>query len=216
MDIFFLGHSSFKMKGKSATVITDPFDPQMVGLKFPKNEADIVTVSHNHEDHNRTDLVIGTKMVITGAGEYEIMGVSIVGIEVDHDATGGTERGKNVIYVFEIDDVRIAHLGDLGHKPSDKVIEQMGDIDVLMIPVGGVYTIGPRDAVDIAKEFESPFIIPMHYKTAGINVEVFGKLSAVDDFLKESGYEVERLDKLVIKKDLINYEQRKVVVLEKK
>lgn len=216
MDISYLGHSSFKIKGKSATVITDPFDPTMVGLKYPKNEADIVTVSHNHDDHNKTDLIIDTKMIITSAGEYEIMGVSVIGIEVDHDASGGTERGKNVIFVFEIDGIRIAHLGDLGHKPSDKIIEQMGDIDALMIPVGGVYTIGARDAVDVVKEFESPFIIPMHYKMAGMNEKVFGKLSTVDDFLKESGYEVERLDKLSIKKELINYEQRKVYVLEKR
>ncbi len=216
MDIYFLGHSSFKIKGRSATVITDPFDPVMVGLKYPKNEADIVTVSHDHNDHNRTDLIANTKMIITGAGEYEIMGVSIVGIEVDHDATGGTDRGKNVIYVIEIDGVRIAHLGDLGHKPSDKVVEQMGDIDVLLIPIGGVYTIGLKDAVDIAKEFESPYIVPMHYKMEGMNEETFGKLSTVDEFLKESGYEVERSDKLIIKKDLINYEQRKVVVLEKR
>jgi len=216
MDIIYLGHSSFKIKGKTATVITDPFDPAMVGLKYPRNEADIVTVSHNHDDHNNTGLIVNTKMIITSAGEYEIMGISIVGIEVDHDATGGSERGKNVIYIFETDGVRIAHFGDLGHKLSDKIIEQMGDIDVLMIPVGGIYTIGPRDAVDVAKEFESPFIIPMHYKMAGMNEKVFGKLSTIDDFLRESGYEIERLDKLSIKKELINYEQRKVIILEKR
>ncbi len=216
MDITYLGHSSFKLRGKTAAVITDPFDPTMVGLKFPKNEADIVTVSHDHEDHNKVDLVINTKMVISGAGEYEIMGVSVIGVETDHDASGGGERGKNIIYVFEVDGVRIAHLGDLGHKLSDKIIEQLGDVDVLMIPVGGVYTIGPRDAVDIAKEFDCPYIIPMHYKTAGINEENFGKLNTVDDFLKESGYEVEKIDKLILKKELINYEQRKVVIIEKK
>lgn len=216
MDIIYLGHSSFKIKGKTATVVTDPFDPVMVGLKYPKNEADIVTISHNHDDHNKVDLVSNPKMVINMAGEYEIMGVSIIGIEVDHDAVGGEERGKNVIFVFEIDEIRIAHFGDLGHKPSDKIVEQIGDIDVLMVPVGGVYTIGPRDAVDIAKEFDSPYIIPMHYRAPGMNESVFGKLSNLDDFLKESGYEVEKLDKLSIKKELINYETRKVIVLEKR
>lgn len=216
MEIIYLGHSSFKLKGKSGTVIVDPFDPAAVGLKFPKNEADIVTVSHDHLDHNKVDLVVNTKMVIKGAGEYEVMGVSVVGIELDHDATGGTERGKNVIYVIEVDGVRIAHLGDLGHKPSDKVVEQMGNIDVLMIPVGGVYTIGPRDAVEVAKEFDSPYILPMHYKVQGMNEATFAKLSTLEDFLKESGYEVEKLDKLSVKKELINYEIRKVIVLEKK
>ncbi len=216
MDIIYLGHSSFKLKGRSAAVITDPFDPEMVGLKYAKNEADIVTVSHNHKDHNRTDLVSGTKMVIDTAGEYEVMGVSIVGIEVDHDSVGGEERGKNVIFTFEIDGIRVAHFGDLGHKPTDKITEQMGDIDVLLLPVGGIYTIGAKDAADIAKEYDSPYVLPMHYKTPGMNEDVFQKLSPVDEFLKECGYEVERTDKLSIKKELINYEVRKAVVMEKK
>ena len=216
MDIVYLGHSSFKLKGKKATVITDPFDPVYVGLKYPKNDADIVTVSHNHNDHNKADLIDNVKMVINGAGEYEIMGVSIIGIETDHDASGGEERGKNIIFILEVDGLRIAHFGDLGHKLSEKLMEQMGDIDVLMIPVGGEYTIGHKQAVDIAKEFESPYVLPMHYKMPGMNEEVFGKLSGVDEFLKELGYEVERSDKLNIKKELVNHDQRKTVVLEKK
>ena len=216
MDIVYLGHSSFKLKGKKATVITDPFDPVYVGLKYPKNDADIVTVSHNHNDHNKADLIDNVKMVINGAGEYEIMGVSIIGIETDHDASGGEERGKNIIFILEVDGLRIAHFGDLGHKLSEKLMEQMGDIDVLMIPVGGEYTIGHKQAVDIAKEFESPYVLPMHYKMPGMNEEVFGRLSGVDEFLKELGYEVERSDKLNIKKELVNHDQRKTVVLEKK
>jgi len=216
MDIVYLGHSSFKLKGKKATVITDPFDPVYVGLKYPKNDADIVTVSHNHNDHNKADLIDNVKMVINGAGEYEIMGVSIIGIETDHDASGGEERGKNIVFILEVDGLRIAHFGDLGHKLSEKLMEQMGDIDVLMIPVGGEYTIGHKQAVDIAKEFESPYVLPMHYKMPGMNEEVFGKLSGVDEFLKELGYEVERSDKLNIKKELVNHDQRKTVVLEKK
>ena len=216
MDIVYLGHSSFKLKGKKATVITDPFDPVYVGLKYPKNDADIVTVSHNHNDHNKADLIDNVKMVINGAGEYEIMGVSIIGIETDHDASGGEERGKNIVFILEVDGLRIAHFGDLGHKLSEKLMEQMGDIDVLMIPVGGEYTIGHKQAVDIAKEFESPYVLPMHYKMPGMNEEVFGRLSGVDEFLKELGYEVERSDKLNIKKELVNHDQRKTVVLEKK
>jgi L-ascorbate metabolism protein UlaG (beta-lactamase superfamily) len=216
MDITYLGHSSFKLKGRLSSVITDPFDPVMVGIKYPRNEADIVTISHNHDDHNKSELILGKKMVITTAGEYEIMGISIIGLEVDHDVSGGEERGKNVIYIFEIDGIRLAHLGDLGHKLTDKTIEQVGDIDVLMLPVGGEYTIGPKDAVDVAKEFSPPYIIPMHYKVNGINEKIFGKLAGVEDFLKESGYDVERLDKLSIKKDLINYETSKVVILEKR
>ena len=123
MDIIYLGHSSFKIKGKTASVITDPFDPEMVGLKYPKNEADIVSVSHDHNDHNKIDLVSNVDMVVRTAGEYEIKGISIIGIEVDHDSSGGQERGKNIIFVFEVDGIRVAHFGDLGHKLTDKIIE---------------------------------------------------------------------------------------------
>jgi len=216
MDIVYLGHSSFRIKGRNATVVTDPFDPSDVGLKYTRTEADIVTVSHQHSDHNKSDLVANKKMVIDVSGEYEVIGVSVVGIEVDHDASGGEERGKNIIFIFEIDGVRVAHFGDLGHKPSDKVVEAIGELDVMMIPVGGVYTIGPKVAAEIVKEFEPPFVIPMHYKVPGMKEEAFGKLSPVDDFLKELAYDVEKSDKLVIKKELIDYEVNKAVVLEKR
>jgi len=212
MDIFYLGHSSFKIKGRSAVVITDPFDPAIVGQKFSKTEADIVTVSHQHPDHNKTDLVLKSKMVISEAGEYEVMGVSVIGIQVDHDSKEGKEKGKNNIYILEIDGVRIAHLGDLGHKLNDKIVEQMGDVDILMIPVGGTYTIGPREACEIVKEFEPPYVLPMHFGSDGKDE----KLLPVEDFLKECGYEVEKYDKLILKKDLINYEQIKIVMLEKR
>ena len=216
MEIFYLGHASFKIKGKKASLITDPFDPSVVGLKFNRNEADIVTISHAHKDHNYLDMLSGQKMVISSAGEYEVMGVSIIGIETDHDSTGGKERGKNIIYVLEVDGVRIAHLGDLGHKLTEKTIEQMGDVDVVMVPVGGHYTIGPREAVEIVKDLESPYILPMHFKAAGMSEELSKKLLPVEDFLREIGYDVEKYDKLILNKELINYEQRKVVLLEKR
>src|SRR4030043_2410474 len=103
MDISYLGHSSFRIKGKNASVVTDPFDSQMVGLKFPSVEADIVTVSHDHNDHNQSQLVKGVKRVVAGPGEYEIMGVSIIGIPSYHDSEKGAARGKNIIYVYKID-----------------------------------------------------------------------------------------------------------------
>jgi L-ascorbate metabolism protein UlaG (beta-lactamase superfamily) len=101
MDITYLGHSSFKIKTKTATVITDPFDPQMVGLKYSGVEGEIVTVSHAHRDHNAVDKVAGVKKVVEGPGEYEIMGVSIIGYPSFHDAKEGAERGKNTIYIIE-------------------------------------------------------------------------------------------------------------------
>jgi len=216
MDISYLGHSSFKLKGRSAALVTDPFNPERVGIKFPKVEADIVTVSHEHEDHNMVSRIEGAKMVIEEPGEYELLGVSIIGIPSFHDDVGGKLRGENTIYVIEMDGLRVAHLGDLGHKLNDKTVDAMGDIDILMIPVGGVYTIGPKIAADIVREFEPGVTIPMHYKVEGLNPEVFSKFSKVDEFLTEVGYDVEKLEKLSIKKELLNEEELKVVVLERK
>jgi L-ascorbate metabolism protein UlaG (beta-lactamase superfamily) len=215
MDITFLGHSSFRLKGKTATVVTDPFDPEVVGLKFPKVTADIVTVSHQHEDHNQADLVKGVKRLVSGPGEYEIMGVSIIGIPTFHDEKKGAKRGKNTIYVYEMDGLRLVHLGDLGHKLHEKILEKIGDIDILMVPVGGEYTIGPTEAVEVARAIEPKMVIPMHYQMPGLNPATFAKLSSTKPFLAEIGLLVEKTDKLSVKKENIG-EESKVILLEKK
>jgi L-ascorbate metabolism protein UlaG (beta-lactamase superfamily) len=216
MEISYLGHSSFKIKGKSASVICDPFDPKTVGLKFASNEADIITISHAHEDHNKISSIKDVKKVISGPGEYEIMGISILGFPSYHDNKSGEERGKNIIFVFEVDGVRIAHLGDLGHELSEKIIEDMGYIDILILPVGGEYTIGPDGATKIVQAVEPSIVIPMHYQVPGLNPATFAKLKSVDGFLKDVGLTVERLPKLVLKKEDITEDMQKVVVLEKK
>jgi L-ascorbate metabolism protein UlaG (beta-lactamase superfamily) len=215
MDITFLGHSSFRLKGKTATVVTDPFDPEVVGLKFPKVAADIVTVSHQHEDHNQADLVKDVKRLVSGPGEYEIMGVSIIGIPTFHDEKKGAKRGKNTIYVYEMDGLRLVHLGDLGHKLHEKILEKIGDIDILMVPVGGEYTIGPTEAVEVARAIEPKIVIPMHYQMPGLNPATFAKLSSTKPFLAEIGLLVEKIDKLSVKKENIG-EESKVILLEKK
>ncbi len=215
MDITFLGHSSFRLKGKTATVVTDPFDPEIVGLKFPKVAADIVTISHQHEDHNQADLVKGVKRLVSGPGEYEIMGVSIIGIPTFHDEKKGAKRGKNTIYVYEMDGLRLVHLGDLGHKLHEKILEKIGDIDILMVPVGGEYTIGPTEAVEVARAIEPKMVIPMHYQMPGLNPATFAKLSSTKPFLAEIGLLVEKTDKLSVKKENIG-EESKVILLEKK
>lgn len=217
MDITYLGHSSFKIKTKTATVVMDPFDPKMVGLKYAGVEADIVTVSHNHKDHNRVDLVKGVKKVISGPGEYEVMGVSIIGISTFHDGEGGTLRGKNTVYVIETEGLTLVHLGDLGHDLSEKQLEELGDVDVLIIPIGGEYTIGSREAVKIVQNIEPNFIIPMHYRQEGLSKELFDKLAPVDTFLTEVGMTHELLPKFSIRKeDLIEEQNSKVIVLERK
>ncbi len=182
MDITYLGHSAFKLRGKTACVITDPYDPKFVGLKYPSSEADIVTISHNHNDHNQSQLVKGVRMIVNGPGEYEISGVSIIGMPSFHDGKCGEERGVNTIYVFEIDGLRIAHLGDLGTDLTDEQISQLGNIDVLMIPVEGEFTIGPKEAVKVVGEVGPFFVIPMHYKVAGLGPQ-FSKLEPFERFI---------------------------------
>lgn len=215
MDITYLGHASFKIKGKNATVVTDPYDANDVGFKFPTTEADIVTVSHEHGDHNKVEKITGEPFIIRGPGEYEVKGVSVLGFPTFHDDKKGEEKGSNTIYVFEIEGLRIAHLGDLGHKLSEKLVEDLGDIDILLIPVGGFYTIDAATAVEVVQSIEPSIVIPMHFKAPGINEGVFGKLTTSDDFVKMLSLPSENLAKLSIKKSEIA-EEKKVIVLEMK
>ncbi len=216
MDIQFLGHASFRIKGKAAVVVTDPFDPAFVGMKYPKVSADIVTVSHSHSDHNYIQNVTDVKRVISGPGEYEIQGVTVIGLSVYHDEKKGELRGKNTIYIYEMDNLRLCHLGDLGHKLSDKILEDIGNIDILMIPVGGEYTIGPSEAVEVINQIEPSIIIPMHYQVPELKTELFEKLKPVESFLNNAGIPYERMDKLNIKYGDINEAEQKIIVLERK
>lgn len=217
MEITYLGHSAFRIKTKTGTVITDPFDPKITGIKFAGVDGDIVTLSHDHPDHNASDKVTGVRKVIEGPGEYEVMGVSMIGYKTYHDAENGAVRGKNTIYVFEVEGLRLAHLGDLGHMLSDDLISEIGDIDVLMLPVGGEYTIGPKEASQIVSKIEPYFVLPMHYATQGLSADLGSKLLPVEDFVKECGLASETMPKFVIKKEDVNEElTTKIIILEKK
>lgn len=187
MDITSLGHSSFKLRGRQATVVTDPFG-DMVGLPFPKHTtADIVTLSHNHEDHNAAERIEGNPFVVSGPGEYEVKGVGIVGLGVFHDEAEGAQRGRNTIYRIELDGVSIVHLGDLGHELTSAHVDSLDGVHILLIPVGGVYTIDARQAAKVVSEIEPSIVIPMHYNRPGLDQRAFGNLTGVDVFLKEMG-----------------------------
>lgn len=215
MEIVYLGHSSFRVKTKTGTIVTDPFSAEMVGFKFPKTEADIVTISHPHADHNRLEGVLGNPFVIDMPGEYETKGVFIYGYSSDHDTKGGEERGKNTIYVIEAEDLRIVHLGDLGETPSSEIMEEITGVDILMVPVGGEVTIGPKKAAELIAKIEPLIVIPMHFKAEGIS-EKFKDLAPVQVFLSEMGTDkTEVLDKLSVSKDKLP-EETKTVVLERK
>src|SRR3989344_2976260 len=214
MDIKYCGHASFIIKGKSASIVTDPFDPKMVGLRFPSVSADIVTISHQHEDHNQSQLVIGSPLVISYAGEYEKQGVRITGISVFHDNKQGAERGKNILYKIEIDDISILHCGDLGHQVSDEVVEELGSIDILMVPVGGVYTITAKDACEVVQDIEPSIVIPMHYNDPRLNQKIFGDMTAVTDFINAMGVTPAPPEKKLSAKRESLTEEMKVVVLD--
>jgi len=182
MEISWLGHSCFKIRGKNATVITDPYSPNL-GYSLGKPTARIVTVSHRHEGHSYTEGVSGEPRLVTGPGEYEISGVLIIGIPTFHDEEKGVKRGKNIAYLMEVDDILICHLGDLGHVLTTEQTEAIDNADVLLIPVGGVSTINATTASQIVRQLEPKVVIPMHYKTPAINCE----LEPVDRFLQEAG-----------------------------
>lgn len=187
MDINWLGHSCFRIRGRQASIVTDPYPPDL-GYSLGKLTADIVTVSHQHPSHSYVQGVGGKPRLITGPGEYEIRGVLIIGITTFHDAESGGKRGKNTIYLIEVDGIAICHLGDLGHVLTAEQAEEIGDVDVLLLPVGGVSTINASMAAEVIRQLEPKVVVPMHYKTPVLNRE----LDPVEKFLKEMG--IERLD----------------------
>lgn len=216
MEITYLGQSSFKIKTKDTIVVTDPYNSEMIGMKFTKTEADIVTISHHHADHDAIENVTDVKKIVDGPGEYEIKGVSIIGVASFHDDKKGAERGKNTIYVLEAENLRLLHLGDLGHKLTDEEVKEIGNIDIMFIPVGGFYTIDSKVAAEVVKQIGASIIIPMHFKPEGISNEILDKLEPVENFITETSLRVEKLPKLTIKKDAINSEEEYAVILEKK
>jgi len=182
MDISWLGHSCFRIRGSHAVVITDPYSPNL-GYSLGKPTARIVTVSHQHEGHSYVQGIGGEPRLVTGPGEYEISGVLIIGIATFHDGERGRKRGRNTVYVMEIDEVSVCHLGDLGHVLTAEQVEEIDDVDVLLLPVGGVSTIDASMAAEVVRQLEPKVVIPMHYKTQALSWE----LEPVERFLKEIG-----------------------------
>jgi L-ascorbate metabolism protein UlaG (beta-lactamase superfamily) len=178
MEISWLGHSCFLIKGKEKTIITDPCHPDF-GYKLGEPEAEIVTVSHVHRGHSYVEGVADDPRQIISPGEYEIGGTFITGVASFHDDKKGEIRGKNTIYVIEMDGITLCHLGDLGHPLDSSLIEEIGDVGILFLPVGEVSTIPIDTATQIIRQLEPPVVIPMHYKTKVST----SNLSPVDKFL---------------------------------
>ncbi len=182
MEITWYGQSCFRLRDRLATVITDPYD-KGIGYTLPRVRADIVTVSHDHPDHNYVKGIKGQSKIIVGPGEYEVGGVFITGIPTFHDRKKGASRGRNTVFLFDFEGLTVCHLGDLGHVPTQSQVEALSDIDVLLIPVGAVSTINAAQAAEVISLLEPRLVIPMHYKTKALEV----KLDSVSRFLKEMG-----------------------------
>ena len=210
MDVTWLGHGCFRLRGRGAAVVTDPYPPS-IGLRLSRLDADLVTVSHEHENHNYTQ-VVREAYEIRGPGEYEVAGVAVIGVPSYHDAEKGARHGRNTIYLIEIDDVRVCHLGDLGNALDDAEAEEISAPDVLLVPIGGRTVINAAQAAQVVRQLEPRFVVPMHYAIPGLKLE----LDTLDRFLKEMAVTAaEPQPKLSVQASSGEFET-KVIVLEPK
>ena len=193
MKLKWLGHASFLITAADGTrVLTDPYNAE-VGYRVPLCEADYVTVSHDHYDHNSLQNVPGSHVVIKGPGEHHAGAIAVTGLATCHDEHGGSKRGKNTVYCFEVPDgdgtIRLCHLGDLGHQLDAAQAGVVGKADILLIPVGGTYTLDPAGAAEQIAALKPRVVVPMHFRTPALAFP----LKPVDDFLGEMvGAKIER------------------------
>lgn len=172
VKIRWLGHACFEITAPDGTVVvTDPFDEQ-VGYPVPAVRADVVTVSHEHFDHGNVSAVKGNPKVFRGPGRHEAHGITAKGVATFHDEVGGAKRGRNTVFVIDVGGVRLCHLGDLGHVLTEEQVREIGPVDVLFLPVGGVYTIDAEKAKKVATQLKPRIIIPMHYLTPDLKFEL--------------------------------------------
>ena len=214
MIITWYGQACFKIQSGDKALVIDPF-VKKIGLTPPNIQADIVFVTHEHFDHSNIKAIKGDYFLINGPGEYEIKGIKARGIASFHDDEKGVKRGLNTLYLIEFEEIRILHMGDFGQSAlNDKQLEAIGRVDVLMIPVGGFFTIDAKQAVTIMNVLTPKIVIPMHYKIPKLAIS---QVEGVDSFLKELGEEDAKAEeKLVVKqKDLAGEETKtRVAVLK--
>ena len=212
MVIQWYGQSCFKITSGEFVLVVDPFGKE-IGLTPPRFRSDVVLVSHTHYDHSNAESIAGEPFVVRGPGEYEVKGVFMEGFETYHDKVKGKERGMNTMYKIEIEGIKILHMGDFGEQAiSNDILEEIEDVDILMIPVGGKYTIDGGEAAKIVKQIEPRFVIPMHYKIPGLSVG----LDNADQFLKDMGAgKKESQDKLTLKKKDIGEDEKTEVIILK-
>jgi L-ascorbate metabolism protein UlaG (beta-lactamase superfamily) len=210
MNISWLGHACFRLESKETSLLIDPFSKD-IGLRPPRFRDQIIALTHQHYDHNSLPEDVSNVFVVDGPGEYEKLGVYIQGIGSFHDNTQGAERGMNTIYVITMEDIRLCHLGDIGqHQLTNEQVEEIGDIDVLFIPIGGNYTIDAAKAMAIVGQIEPKIIVPMHYKVAGLNIDIEGP----QKFLKEIGIKPEEVETYKIAAKNLPTEEIKLITFK--
>ena len=214
MKLTWLGHSSFKLEESTGTtVVTDPYHSN-VGFDMPSVEADVVTVSHTHADHNNIENVLGHPTVLNRAGAYEIGGVHILGRHTFHDDKKGALRGDNIVFTYRMDGVDLCHLGDIGEECNAFLVETLMPVNVLMIPVGGNYTIDAKQAKEYVDRIMPDVVIPMHYKTKDCDFDIDKVGEFLDLFDDEN---IVYADSSTVEFDRADFdgEETKVLVLEK-
>lgn len=188
MKITWYGHAAFKILTADGTrIIIDPYEPGAFGgsLSYGKitDEADVVLTSHDHADHAYTTGIKGKFTRINKAGVYDVNKVKITALPTFHDPSQGRERGTNLLFLIEADELRLVHAGDLGHVLSNDAVQTIGEVDVLLVPVGGFYTIDPKEATEVVNALKPRVAIPMHFKTRKCDFPI----APVEDFTKGKG-----------------------------
>ena len=215
MKIEWLGHSSFKLtESTGVSVVTDPYDQDKVGIKFPKVSADVVTISHNHFDHKCLDALENYNMVVDTVGVNEIDGVEISGFRSYHDEKKGALRGKNIVYRIRMDGVETCHLGDIGEELSPLLAELIGSINILLIPVGGRFTINAEQAKEYVDLLMPDVVIPMHYMMEGYNTE-FDELDEFLDLFPKKSIEYVEENEIQFDRTDFDGEKTRILVLKK-
>jgi L-ascorbate metabolism protein UlaG (beta-lactamase superfamily) len=215
MKIKWYGHAAFLITSdQGVKIITDPYESGAFGGQLTygkiKDQGDIVITSHDHADHNDIKSLPGSPQIVKGSGSKAVKGIQFIGIPSYHDPSKGSERGTNTIFTFNVDGIQICHLGDLGHILSDKELAEIGPVDLLLIPVGGYFTIDPKEATKVSEQIKPKVLIPMHFKTEKCGFPI----APVDDFLKGKS-NVKRTGKNEVTFDKATFpKQMEIVILE--
>lgn len=208
MIIKWFGQSTFEIKS-GAGLVTDPYGRRLGDLPSDLSAA-VVTVSHDHWDHNFVEAILGQPRIINQLGDFAVDGFQIKGIASFHDNESGSKRGSNIIYAIKAENISICHLGDLGHILTDGQIKQIGPVDILMIPVGGTYTIDANMAAQVVGQISPKLVLPMHYKRSNSSVDL--PIDTAEGFVKMLGWATKQVNQLEIDRSSLDLSDRQIIL----